>query len=271
MVGIGFLYLVFYLAPVATFLSVSVFESAGLARIGDRVTLENYGTLVSDPYYGEMLLRTLWISFQTAVWALILAFGLAWIIARSKSTLSSGLFLLVIASMFTSFIVGALGLRLLLSPAGPISAVLTGLSLPAISLVGTEAGVVTGMVHAVLPLAVIALMPACDSVADDQINAAYGLGASRLRTFAAIVLPRMTHALIGVGLLLFSIATGLFVTPLLLGGGRVGVLAIEIRQQILGLLNYPLGAALAAVLVAIVVIVVASALVFARRTSPGLS
>lgn len=268
LVGIGVVYLLFYLAPVAAFLSVSLFESAGPARVGDEVTLSNYAALLDDPYYGELLARTLWISAQTAVWAVALAFAMAWIIARTRSAASSGLFLLVVASMFTSFIVGALGLRLLLSPAGPISAFLTEIGLPPVALAGTEAGVVIGMVHAVLPLAVIALMPACDSVGDDEIKAAYGLGANRLRTFVAIVLPRMMYALVGVALLLFSIATGLFVTPLLLGGGRTGMLAIEIRQQILGLLNYPLGAALAAVLVAIVVIVVASALVVARRTGP---
>jgi putative spermidine/putrescine transport system permease protein len=121
-----------------------------------------------------------------------------------------------------------------------------------IRIYGSFAGVTIGMVHLLVPFVVLAMIPVIEAVPANILRAAYGLGASRAFTFVHVTLPATARAIIPSGLLAFALTAGAFATPTLLGGGRVGVLSIYIRQQTLNLLNYPRGAVGAVVLLAIV-------------------
>src|SRR5665647_506616 len=91
--------------------------------------------------------------------------------------------------------------------------------------------VVIGTVHAILPIAVIGLMPVCQQVPESQILAARSLGASDFLIFARVYLPQTVNGCVAVGLLAFAITAGAFTTPVLLGGGKVGVLSILMYQD----------------------------------------
>lgn len=266
-VPISVLYGLFFVVPLLLFLTVSLRETAGLAQIGPGPTLENFQRVLGDPYYLSLIWDTLRLALITALASILLAYPIAYVVARGSRVWRQTVFLLVIGSMFTSFIVGALGLRILVADSGPVNTVLQAIGLVGepLRLANSEFAVVMGMVHSMVPLAVLSLIPACEAIPEEQLQAAYGLGASHWYTFWRVIFAHNRVALASVGLVIFAIASGLFVTPLLLGGGQVRVIGIEIRQQILGLLDYPLGATLATMLLILVSILVGVSLYLSRK------
>ncbi|WP_324274908.1 ABC transporter permease [Blastococcus brunescens] len=124
--------------------------------------------------------------------------------------------------------------------------------------------VVIGTVHAVLPIAVIGLMPVMQRVPASHVMAARSLGASEWTTFFRIFLPQTVNGCVAVGMLAFATTAGAFTTPVLLGGGRVGVLSILMYSDATTALNYPRAAVLAVILFVIVLLTVAVSLGYAR-------
>lgn len=264
---IAVLFLGLFVGPLLIFLTVSLRETAGLAQVGNGPTIDNFARLLGDPYYFDLIQNTLKLATYTTILSLIIAYPIAYLIARAKGMWSRALFLFVIASMFTSFIIGALGLKVLLADSGPLNKLLMALKLVSepIHLANSITAVLLGMINSMMPLTVLSLVPACEAIPEELIEASYGLGASRWQTFWRVIFVLNRVSIASVGLLVFAISTGLFITPLLLGGGKVRVIGMEIRLQILGLLDYPMGATLGVLLLAIVSVLVGVSLFLSRK------
>jgi ABC-type spermidine/putrescine transport system permease subunit I len=110
------------------------------------------------------------------------------------------------------------------------------------------------MVSTLLPFMVFPVFVSLAGQSRDLREAATGLGASPARMFLSITLPLSARGVLGGGLLVFATAVGFFVTPALLGGGRVLTAATFIDQQIEEFLNWPLAAAAATVLLALMIV-----------------
>jgi ABC-type spermidine/putrescine transport system permease subunit I len=108
--------------------------------------------------------------------------------------------------------------------------------------------VLIGMVHVLLPYMVLPIYGAVRRVDPAVVAAAAGLGASSWRIFWRIYIPLTLNGIFAGCVLVFVLSLGFFITPALLGGGRVIMIAVLIEQQVREALNWPFAAALSAVL-----------------------
>jgi len=161
----------------------------------------------------------------------------------------------VIASFWISALIRAYAWVAILQPNGLINQALIGLGLieQPLALVRNELGVIIGMVHYMLPYAVLPIYANMSGIDQRLMAAARALGASRLRSFFWVFLPLSLPGLAGAGILVLIFSLGFYITPAILGGGKVVMIAEYISIQISETLRWGLAATLATVLVAAVV------------------
>jgi putative spermidine/putrescine transport system permease protein len=154
----------------------------------------------------------------------------------------------VLLPFWISILVRSFAWLTLLRGEGPINELLQAIGLidEPLSLVRNETGVLIGMVHVMLPYAVLTLYANMRGIDLGLIAAARSLGASRFEAFRRVFLPLTRPGLIGAGTLVFILSLGFYVTPALLGGGRVLMVAEYIAVQINDTLRWGLGTMLAA-------------------------
>ena len=161
---------------------------------------------------------------------------------------------MIVSPLFVSVIVRTYGWIILLSPNGPIDAMLpNGWKL---GLLHTEAAIVIGLMHIYVPFMVLALNAAIFKVDKRLLLAAASLGASNLRVFRDILLPPSLPGVVSGCVIVFSISMTAFSTPVLLGGSSNKTMPYLIYQQNLLLANWHFGSALAIVLLIVTVGVV---------------
>jgi ABC-type spermidine/putrescine transport system permease subunit I len=142
----------------------------------------------------------------------------------------------------------------------------TGLISEPLPLLYNLSGVLVGMVHVLLPFMVLPIYGAVRRVDPAIVAAAEGLGASNSRIFRRIYLPLTLNGVFAGAVIVFVLSLGFFITPALLGGGKVMMIAVLIEQEVRQTLNWPFAAALATVLLAATLLVYALA---QRYTQPN--
>jgi ABC-type spermidine/putrescine transport system permease subunit I len=115
-------------------------------------------------------------------------------------------------------------------------------------LLNNEAAVLIGMVHVLLPYMILPIFSAVKKVDPNLVLAAEGLGASRLQAFLRVTLPLTMNGVVAGVTLVFTLSLGFFITPALLGGGRVVMIANLIEEQVRELLNWAFAGALSTIL-----------------------
>jgi len=231
--------------------------------------LKNWIEIVEDPYYAEMFWRT----FRVAVLATLITamFGVpeAYILNRMQGRWK-GLFLLVIIGpLLISVVARTLGWALLFGGNnGIVNKLLIALGLISspIRFMFTEAGMVIALAHAMMPFMVLAVWTALQRLDPQVENAALSLGASSLTVVRRIVLPQIMPGVLSGAIIVFSLSASAFATPAIIGGRRLKVAATLAYDEFLNTLNWPLGAAVAVLLlIALVLIVVGSNALIERR------
>jgi putative spermidine/putrescine transport system permease protein len=217
-----------------------------------------------------VLLITLRISLCTTGVAVLLAYPVALVMSRSAPFVGRVITMIVIAPLIVSVVVRTYGWELILGngPTGILNWVLlaTGLAKAPVKLLYSETAVVIGSLHVFFPLMVLPLSSALGKIDPRLEDAARTLGAGSWRIFRRITLPLSLPGLaVGCGLV-FSLTAGSFVTPAILGGTGAQMLGMLVDQQILVVYDWPFGATVATVLVAIVLIAnIVSNRVMSRR------
>jgi ABC-type spermidine/putrescine transport system permease subunit I len=133
----------------------------------------------------------------------------------------------------------------------------TGLIEQPLTLMYNFTGVLIGMVHVLLPYMILPLYGALRRVDPNLVQAAEGLGAPRWRVFWRIYLPLTLNGIAAGTILVFVLSLGFFITPALLGGGRVVMIAVLIQQQVGELLDWNFAAALSGLLLVVTVLIYA--------------
>jgi ABC-type spermidine/putrescine transport system permease subunit I len=224
-----------------------------------QLTVENYQAIVSDSFYLNSAVTTLKLSALVTAGAVALGYPAGYIIARTKS---GSLRLLLIASLFISLFVSSVvklyGWIVILSGNGLINnAVLSlGLTKSPIPLLFNFNGVVITLIQASIPLMAFFIYSVLSNISSSMEEAAQSLGASGAETFFRITLPLSLPGVAGASLLTFSIASTVFVEPILIGGGRVFTLSVLVYSRFIDILDWPLGSAIAFVLLAISLVVI---------------
>jgi putative spermidine/putrescine transport system permease protein len=242
--------IVLFVAPQAFLLIQSLHPHLGPARIGAGWTTANYARIFSDSYYIHTLLRTIWLSLLTTLLCLVLGYPVAYFLARTRTRYRAMITLIVIGPLLITIVVRSLGWIILLSDNGAVNYLLRSLRIidEPIPFIYNQFGVVVGLVHAFLPMMIIILVGVIQQIDRLLEEAAADLGAGRLETFVRIVIPLSLPGIAAGGVLIFGVASSVYTTTVMLGGGRVLTTPVQIGQEFQMTLNYPIGAALAVVM-----------------------
>jgi putative spermidine/putrescine transport system permease protein len=216
-------------------------------------SLRAYEQLASARNVG-IIVDTIWMALLSAAITTVVAFPIALFMTRTRSPLARRLILIaILLPMIISLLVQSFGWMAILGPNGlfnQAASVVTG-EQQSFSLLFNRTGVLLGLVQTTVPLAVLPVAAALRSIPVTLEEAASVLGANRIRTYRHIILPLAWPGMAAGAILVFGFNTGAFVVPLLLGGLKVSTIAVVIRDQMGSLFNWPLGAALSVVLVAL--------------------
>lgn len=218
--------LVLYM-PIAWMAWMSLHDDSGL-------TMVHYAQL-HDPNNIGYLLRTFRIAAFVTALAILIAFPTAYGIALMPRTAADLCMLLVLMPFFTSVLVRTYAWMLLLQRRGLINTWLTntGLIDQPMRLIYNEFGTVIGMLHVLIPLAILPIYGALRALDPTLVAAAATLGASPTRRFFTITLPQSAPGIAAGGITVFVLSLGFYVTPAVLGGGRVVTWAMLVETVML--------------------------------------
>jgi putative spermidine/putrescine transport system permease protein len=247
---------VFFALPALGLVSYSFLTQASDGTVGLPVTLEHYRHFFSTPLYSRVLLTTLKISLIATAVTILLGYPVALVMVRSSPRVRQAITIIIIAPLVVSVVVRTYGWQLILGngPTGILNWLLlnTGIIKSPMTLLYSQVAVVIGSVHVFFPMMVLPLASALGKIDPRLEDAARTLGATGWRTFRRVTLPLSLPGLTVGCTLVFSLTAGSFVTPAILGGTSGQMLGVLVEQQILIIYNWPFGAAVATVLVAIV-------------------
>jgi ABC-type spermidine/putrescine transport system permease subunit I len=246
------LLLVALVVPLAHLGAISIFTHHPRLMFVAEPTLENYARLL-QPYYLEVLVRTLRIGLVTTLCCMVLGVPLAYWLARCGPTaLGIGLFLLVMP-MMVSTVVRAFGWMIILGRNGVINQISVGLGFERwLFVMNTETAVVIALVQICLPLFVLPTLASIERIPRSLEEAAANLGASPVQLFRRVILPLAAPGIASGAVLAFLVAIGVVVTPALMGGRGSRMIGNEIYDQLITALNWPFASAMAIALIAIV-------------------
>lgn len=256
------LYAVIVIVPLAMTVMLSFHDWSTVKGIQETFTLKSWKELFTDEYFREMFGRTLrislWVTFICAAVGAPEAYILNRMTPRWK-----GIFLLVILGpLLISVVARTLGWALLFGGAtGVVNKALLNLGVIAspIPFMFTETGVVVALSHVLMPFMVLSVWAALQRL-DPQIeNAAMSLGASHGTVLRRVVLPQVMPGVLSGAIMVFALAASAFATPAIIGGRRLKVASTLAYDEFLNTLNWPLGAAVATLLlVALVAVILVS-------------
>jgi putative spermidine/putrescine transport system permease protein len=175
------------------------------------------------------------------------------------------LWLAVLIPLWMGTVVKNYAIVILLSAEGPLEDLLRELGLGPLSVLYTSTAVGIGMVYTMIPYAVFALYGVFASVDGSLLQAARGMGASRLYAIRTIVLPLTMAGLLAATALVFAISLGFYVTPVLLGGAQTPFLASFISDYIFAFFDYPVASAASVILLLCAMITLVGALLAVGR------
>jgi putative spermidine/putrescine transport system permease protein len=198
----------------------------------------------------------------------VIAFPVAYLIARMSGRVSQLLLAAVVASSFVTIVVKVLGLLLIFSSTGPLNRLLIALHLvdAPVTIVGTVPGAILGLMYYTLGFAILLFYSLVVTVPRSLEEAAEIHGASRWQVCRQIVLPLCLPGIVAGALIVFNVSMGGFSSTALIGAGKVLTVPIVIQRTVLLETNYGLGAALAVLLLAAVIAINALAAAVVART-----
>ena len=246
-------------APAVLFLTVALLVPlANLLSLGVASgTFAPYQKALGDPLYLSVIGLTFSIALATAVICLLLGYPVALFLAFSHGVVLAIGFICVLLPFWTSLLVRTYAWMALLGRNGVINRFLLdwGLIGEPLPLLYNFGGVLVGTVHVLLPYMIFPIYAAMIRIDRNLLLAAEGLGAGIVAIFRRIYLPLTLPGVFAGGALVFILSLSAFVTPALLGGGRVIMIANIIQIQVSQFLNWPFASALSAIVLASAVLV----------------
>ena len=192
--------------------------------------------------------------------ALAIGYPLALALTRLSPGWRAGLFACVLLPLWISVLVRTFSWMLLLEKNGPVNRLLvgSGLKTEPLPLLFNNTGVLIGMVHVLLPYAVLPIYAALVRIDPALLRASEGLGASRWATFAYVLLPLSMRGIATAATFVFLLSLGFFITPALIGGAANITLSMLIETLVNERLAWPLAAAASVILLVAALLVLAA-------------
>lgn len=225
------------------------------------------GNLAFTPQYLAIIGRTLWLAGLTTLICAALALPAAYVIAQAGGRMKAVLIYLVTLPFWVSMIVRVYAWIIILGNDGVIEKTLRGLGLVTDidSLLFNDGAMLTGLVYSYIPLMILPVFASIEKLDPALIEASHDLYGSRWVTARRVILPLTMPGLIAGAILVFVPCLGAVLEPILLGGGKAMLMGNLIQTQFGGGRNWPFGAAIAVVLMALVMIFLMLNALRARR------
>ena len=247
------LLVLFYLPQVLMF-AVSLGRRSSYGGVVRDVSLANYQRAL-EPLYLDILLRSVALAAATTALCLLVAYPVAWWIARrAPSRWRNALLALVILPFWTSFLVRMYAWIVILRSEGVVNIGLATLGLPRAELLYNDFAVLLGQVYGELPFMIIPLYVSLEKLDGTLLEAAADLGAGAYQAFRRVVVPQTMPGIAAGCVLVFIPSLGAYLAPDLLGGGRTAYVGNLIQSQFAVARDMPFGAALSFVLSLVVVL-----------------
>jgi spermidine/putrescine transport system permease protein len=218
-------------------------------RVGPRqyvASLAQYKIFFTEPLYWHVFVRTALLSVLATALTLLLAFPIAWIIAKlARGRASSLLFIVCLIPFWVSETVRTLGWMILLRESGVLPALLVKLGITAvpIELLYRDSTLLVGLVYSSLLFMVVPLVSSLESLDNALIEAAYDLGASGATVLRTIVIPHAAPGITAGCIVVFMLTLGNYLTPNMLGGKDSQWFTEQIYTQFITRFNWEQGAA----------------------------
>lgn len=233
-----------FVAPVANLVSFSFREVQATGAMVGGSSIASWISVATDPFYIELLINSVLVSLGITLLTLLCSYPIALYVHRSRGSWRTFLMMLCVTPLLTSAVVRTYGWIVLLLDDGVVNTLLHPLGLGPFRLVYNTTGVVTGLVEILMPYMILSLLAGFGRLDPRVEEAALSLGATPWRSLLRVVIPLSLPGVALGSLLCFVLAVSSFITPKLLGGGRVFLLATEIYDQAMVTLNWPLASSL---------------------------
>lgn len=245
------LYALFLLAlPLATVVYLSFMtDGTGVREVIHTFTISNYIQAWTDPIYRALMGRSLFVSVLVTLFTVVLAFPVAYFVSFhvSPSRKSMWLFLITIP-FWTSYLVRVFLWKVILGYNGVVNSGLKALGIidQPLTWINVNVGaMVATLAHAYAPFAILPIFVALEKIDRSFLEAGQDLGESRLMTFFRVTLPLSMPGVVAAVLIVFIPTVGDYVTPDIIGGGKLPLIANVIQKELLAIDNMPLGSAIA--------------------------
>lgn len=247
------------LLPVAWILRQSFLDLSG------NFTTANYGKILSSGLTWSALGTTLALSGTTLVLCMILGIPLALTLASTSTRIANRVLILIMLPLWTSILVRTYGWLVLLRKDGLVNSALQSLGLTEapLPLVYNFNGTLIGMVHYMLPLFVLPVYAAMRDIDGNIIRAAASMGASLWHCVRTVILPLSAGGILSGSTIVFIYTLGFFITPAVLGGGKVNPISIRIDRTLSTFQDWGSASALGVLL--LVLVLLTGAILFATR------
>lgn len=251
-------YAAFFLVPMLALLVLSVWQAQGFSLI-PTFTLANYQKIATSALHHTLILRTVVVGLSTAAIVVPLAFVLSYLMRFVFERRGQLILQLMLLSLFSGYLVRIYAWRTILGKQGLLNSALQWLGVvdqPLTFLIYSNFAVVVTLVGLLLPLAVLPIYSSMSNLSRDVLEVAQDLGARRLHLVRTVLLPLTLPGVGAAFAFSFLLAAGDFVTPALVGGTQSVMIGNVIADQFRGVgANWPLGAALAFVMIVIVMVI----------------
>src|SRR5579875_252211 len=237
--------------PVAWLFWLSFFSDTG------SLSLENYRRLIEQPSYARIFATTFEISLMTTAICIMLGYPLAYFLSQLPRRAANLCMIAVLLPLWTSLLVRTYAWLVLLQRGGLINkwGMALGLWEKPLALVYNVNGTLVGMVHIMLPFLVLPVYGTMRSIDRDYLRAAANLGASATRAFWQVFFPLSLPGLSAGALIVFILCLGFYVTPAVLGGGKVIMVSNSIATNIELFFNWGASSALGVVLLVLTLLI----------------
>ncbi len=233
-------------------------------------TLCNYAAFFSQGLYAKLLLASLRLGLEVTLWCVLIGYPAAYVLAKVlKGRSREAIFLLVILPFWSNGLVRIFSWAMVLREGGILDTALNAV-LPFkvnIDLMYSYPAVIIGLVHSHVPYMVLTCYLTLQAIDGSLIEAARSLGASRRQTLWRVILPLSMPGLIAGAALIFIPVVGSFMEPRILGGRTGTFYGTVIEDQFVAVFNWPLGAALSFILLAVVLLILAAAAPVLKRVA----
>lgn len=261
--------LVFFLIPFFIVFKISLSQTAiamppytpvfGVGTFWDslkQLSFENYAWLADDPLYFNAYVRSLWIAGASTLLTLLVAYPVAYGMARAPTSIRPTLLMLVILPFWTSFLIRVYAWIGILKPEGLLNQLLMSLNIidTPLIILNTNTAIFIGIVYSYLPFMVLPLYASLEKMDYTLIEAANDLGCPPLSAFWKITFPLSLPGVVAGCMLVFIPAVGEFVIPDLLGGSETLMIGKTLWNEFNQNRDWPVSSAVAVILLLLLVV-----------------